>query len=116
MKTENGIKGTIRTLALPAVVSAAGGAIGLFLSRKPEQLRRAITQLPDVDVGGIKDDLRGRIDSVLGNDDSESGERSEAPGEQSEAPGEQSVDADKLEDRRSERQKRREERKQRLGA
>jgi hypothetical protein len=102
METETGIKGTLRTLALPAAVSAVGGAIGLFLSRRPKQLRQAISQLPEVDVGGLKNDLRGRLDSVLGGDDAESEE--------------QSLDADELEERRRERQKRREGRKQRLGA
>jgi hypothetical protein len=102
MAMETGIKGTLRTLAIPAAVSAVGGAIGLFLSRKPKQLRDALPQLPEVDVGGLKGDLRGRLDSALGKDESESEE--------------QGLDRDELEERRGERQKRREQRKQRLRA
>jgi hypothetical protein len=109
MAIENGIKGTLRTLAIPAAVSAVGGAVGLFLSRKPKQLRDALPQLPEVDVGGLKGDLRGRLDSALGKDESES----EA---QTPDSNEQTLDRDELEERRGERQKRREQRKQRLGA
>jgi hypothetical protein len=103
METGAGIKDTARKLLFPAAVSAVGGGLGWLLSRKPKQLREAIPQMPDVDVGNLKDDLRGRLDFVLGKDEGESRE-------------EQQVDTSEFEERRQERQKRREERKQHLKA
>jgi|SRR5918992_3885358 hypothetical protein len=100
METKTGIRETLRKLALPAAVSAVGGAIGLFLSRKPKQ-RQGHPQLPDVDVGAFAADMRGRLDSALGKN----------PGQ-----NEESFDADEFERRRGVRQKRREQRKRRLSA
>jgi hypothetical protein len=109
METGAGIKDTARKLLFPAAVSAVGGGLGWLLSRKPKQLREAIPQMPDVDVGNLKDDLRGRLDFVLGKDEGES--REEQRVDTSER-----ADTSELEERRQERQKRREERKQQLKA
>lgn len=108
METGAGIKDTARKLLFPAAVSAVGGGLGWLLSRKPKQLRQAVPRMPDVDVGNLKDDLRGRLDFVLGKEEEEAHE--EQPHEQ------QSVDTSEFEERRQERQKRREERKQHLKA
>jgi hypothetical protein len=105
METNTGIRETLRKLAVPAAVSAVGGAIGLFLSRKPKQ--RQAPQLPNVDVGGFAADMRGRLDSALGKNPGQSEESVDAA---------ESFDADKFERRRGERQKRREQRKRRLSA
>jgi hypothetical protein len=110
METGAGIKDTARKLLFPAAVSAVGGGVGWLLSRNPKQLRQAIPQMPDVDVGNLKDDLRGRLDFVLGKQDEEAHE------EQADSHREQRLDPSKFVERRQERQKRREERKQRLNA
>jgi hypothetical protein len=110
MESRAGVKDTVRKLLFPAAVSAVGGGVGWLLSRNPKQLRRAIPQMPNVDVGDLKDDLRGRLDFVLGK------QEEEAHGEQSESHQEQRLDRSEFEERRQERQKRREERKQRLNA
>jgi hypothetical protein len=88
------IKHKLRKLALPAAVSAVGGAIGLFLSRPQKQLRQS-----------LPDDMLERLDSVLGR---------ESQPQQDE--GRKSVDTDELEQRLAERRKRREQRKRRLSA
>jgi hypothetical protein len=107
METGAGIKDTARKLLFPAAVSVVGGGLGWLLSRKPRQLRQAMPQMPDVDVGNLRDDLRGRLDFVLGKEEEAAHE------EQHE---EQPVDTSEFEERRQERQKRREERKQHLKA
>jgi hypothetical protein len=87
------IKQRLRKLALPAVVSAAGGAIGLLLSRPQKQLRQS-----------LPDEMRERLDAVLGKDS------------QPQETSRESLNTDDLEKRRAERRKRREQRKRRLRA
>jgi hypothetical protein len=71
--------GIVRKLLVPTAISAAGGAVGLMLTKKQElrqatsSLRETVSDLPLPDVregvGDLTDDLRGKLDSVLGKDE-----------------------------------------------
>lgn len=100
-----------RKMIVPTAVGAAGAAAGWVLTRKPKQgkpkqLRNALPELPNVSVGDIADDLRGRVESALGRGGSD-GEGASASAGRHPMPREQ------LEARRHEREQRRKQRRQR---
>jgi len=119
--TGSSVGEVVRKLAVPAAISAAAGAAGLLMTKKPNvrqalpKLREAASDLPrpsvpSVPTGGVgdlADDLKGKLDGVLGKDSEEDSER-----ERSETAGADSTfDRDELEGRRRERERRRNERR-----
>ncbi len=66
----DGATSTLRKLALPTAVTAAGAAAGVVLTQKPKlRLRRAASELQDLDLGSLAGELRDRLESVLGKRD-----------------------------------------------
>jgi hypothetical protein len=96
-KSQGVSKGTLSKVALPAVVAAAGAALGLLFTRSPKRLREAIPELP-----------RGARDLI--GDVKQRGEASMPP---TGGNGSSSSDFDEFEARRRERKERRERRRQR---
>jgi hypothetical protein len=118
-ETEERGSGIARKLIVPAVISAAGSAVGLLLTQRQKvreaapKLREAVSdlQVPHVREGGVGElagDLRGKLDEVLGREpagdteDDDGGSRSDT-----------GIDRSELEQRRRERQERRDRRRQR---
>jgi hypothetical protein len=98
----------LRRLIVPAL-GIAGGAVGLFLTKRTKALRdavpkarEAIPELPEGGIGELTGDLRSKLESVIGG-----GARSQ-PSIQPRA-----FDTRKFEKRRAERRQRRERRRRR---
>jgi hypothetical protein len=96
--------GRIRRLLFPAAV---GAAAGLVLTKKPKRLRKAMRQVPDVDVGQLAGDLRDRVGSLLGKE-TNAADAFDA----SAAVSRGNLNADEIAARREQRQARREQRRQ----
>src|SRR5215210_4223885 len=117
--TGSSVGEVVRKLALPAAVSAAAGAAGLLMTKKPNirealpKLREAASDLPKPSVpsvptggvGDLADELKGKLDGVLGK------ESDEGAGELASAGS--AIDRTELEGRRRERERRRNERRSR---
>ena len=100
----DGVQGTLRKLAVPAAVSAAGAAAGLLITNQ-KRLKEA---MPEFDVGDLGEDLKSRVGGVLGLGDS-----SARDGNQSGSASRRNVELDtaELEKRRRDRAKRRAQRR-----
>jgi hypothetical protein len=91
----------------PAVVSIAGAAVAILLSKRPTSLRKAMPSVPDVDAGNLAGELQNKVESMRGTSEADrlgSAEESRSP------------TAAELQSRRREREKRRTARRQRTKA
>jgi hypothetical protein len=114
-QTDDGF--SLRKLGIPVAVTVVGAAIGVAMANRPKKpLRETISDLKDVDVGGLAGDLRGKLDSVRGQQEGPGGDlrgKLDSVRGQRDGPGgdDRRRGSDELQKRLQERAKRRAERR-----
>jgi len=100
---------TLRKVAVPTAVTAAGAAAGLVLTQKPK-LRRIMSELRELGLGDIADDLRDRVEAAIARrgDGGDGRDDDEAARDGAASPTRDQAERD---ERRADRKRRREERR-----